>query len=177
MAQYPVRVNLTAMGFPLLSEYSGRSVILKQQDQNYIPASTARDVDTREIGIAQAIYCHNVIATSQGYQSINYELQITLTGRTDILGQIAVQEASTGNKAYICWSATGLFYYCSAAGYAWSLANSIPTAAGKEVTYAYVNGVGYIYIANVVINPVGLLSVTAVLLLVVCVTVPPAPVP
>ena len=150
MSQVPVRVNLTAMGFPFLSEYSGRSVIVKQQDQNYIPSTTSKELDTREVGIPQLYYCHNVIATAQGYQAINYQLQTTvITGELTFDGIIAVTEATTGNKAYIGWNAAGQFYYCSTPYYTWVPINSIPTAAGKPITTAYVNGVTYIYISGI----------------------------
>jgi len=150
MSQIPVRVNLTATGFPFLSELSGRSVIVKQQDQNYIPSTTAKDVDTREVGIPQLYYCHNVIATAQGLQAIGYQLQTAVIGGvTNFAGRVSVVESATGSKAYIGWTAAGQFYSCRTPFYAWAPINNIPTAAGKEVTVAYVNGVTYIYIAKV----------------------------
>ena len=150
MSQVPVRVNLTAMGFPFLSEYSGRSVIVKQQDQNYIPSTTSKDLDTREVGIPQLYYCHNIIATAQGYQAIGYQLQTAVIGMVNnFAGQVSVTEASTGNKAYIGFTASGQFYSCRTPYYVWNPINTIPAAAGKTVTTAYVNGVTYVYIAEV----------------------------
>ena len=149
MAQIPYRANLAMLAFPFLTELSGQAVIVRQADQNYISrAGSPEDLD-KDIGIASLYYCHNIIATAQGYQSIDYITQIAASPATDFVGQFAVLDASSGGKAYIGYTASGQFYYCSDPYYSWVATTSLPDAAGKSVTTAYINGITYIYFATV----------------------------
>lgn len=149
MAQYPVRVNLSSTAFPFLSELSGRSVIVKQQDQNYIaPAASGADLD-KDIGIPALYYCHNVIATGQGYQAIGYDSVIpAVPAVTNFLGVFSVYDSATSGKAYLGYTAIGDFYYSLPPFNSWTFCLDAAWAAGKAVTTATVNGVTYIYSAN-----------------------------
>lgn len=156
MAQYPVRVNLSMTAFPFLSELSGRSIIVKQQDQNYVATITSQSDLDKDIGIPNLYYCHNIIATGQGYQSIYYnQIYNPITNLTNIVDIFTVFDSSSVGKTYICYDNVGNFYYAqnysfssSSTNY-WTNCNAIHAAVGKEVTTATVNGLTYIYIANV----------------------------
>ena len=149
MAQNVTRVNLSAMAFPFLSELSGRGIIVKQSDQNYVATITSKEDTDKDIGIPVLYYCHNVIATGQGYESIDY---VTLIGSLPIANftsVISVIESLTSNKAYIGITSDGTFYYSVDPFYAWTLIGNIPTLAGKTVYAAYINGVTYLYFSGV----------------------------
>jgi hypothetical protein len=150
MAQTVTRVNLSAQSFPFLSELSGRAVIVKQTDQNYIAATVSKEDLDKDIGVASCYYCHNVIATAQGYQSISYAPLISaIPGITDFAGVFPVLDSSTGNRAFIGYTASGNFYYALDPFYIWTLVGAFPTAAGKTITSAFINGITYIYFENV----------------------------
>lgn len=147
MAQVPVRVNLAAMAFPFLSELSGRGIIVKQADQNYVAQITSKEDLDKDVGIPVLYYCHNIIATSQGYQSISYlPLISAVAGVNDFADVIQVIDGTTGQKAYLAYTISGNWYYSYDPYYNWVSCGAL--AAGKTVTLAYVNGTTYFYLAN-----------------------------
>lgn len=156
MAQYPVRVNLSMIAFPFLSELSGRSIIVKQQDQNYAASVTSSSDLNKDIGIPSLFYCHNVIATGHGYQAIYYkQIYNPIGGVSTVVDIFQVFDSDASGRTYICYDKSGNFYYAqnyvglkSPNNY-WTFCNSIPAAAGKKITTATVNGITYIYIANI----------------------------
>ena len=76
MAQVVIRANLSSVQIPLLTEEFGRSVIVRQQDLNYVPTVTSKaDVD-KDVGIPQIFYAHNVMPTYYGYRSLAFSNQI-----------------------------------------------------------------------------------------------------
>ena len=149
MADIPYRANLAAMAFPFLSDLSGRAVIVKQADQNYVAQITSKDDLDKDIGIASLYYCHNVIATSSGYQAISYIPLIAPLLTVSFAGIFATLDSVVSKKAYIGYTAEGDFYYCSDPYYSWTFFASLPTLAGKQVTLAYINGITYCYFATV----------------------------
>jgi len=151
MSQIPYRANLAAMAFPFLSEFSGRSVVIKQADQNYVAQVTSKEDLDKDIGVATLYYCHNVIATAQGYQSISYTPQVAWlsAATTNFSGIFSTLDSTVSRKAYIGYTTTGDFYYCSDPYYSWIYFGAYPALAGKTVTFAYVNGITYCYFANV----------------------------
>lgn len=150
MARVPYRANLSALAFPFLSEFSGQSVIIKQIDQNFIASQISREDLDKDIGIPQLIYCHNVIPTAQGYQSISYTVLISaIWGVTNFAGVFSVIDSTSGNRAYVGYTATGVFYYSTDPYYSWTLIGTFASLAGKQHTTAYINGITYIYFANV----------------------------
>lgn len=152
MARVPYRANLASLAFPFLSEFSGRSIMVKQIDQNYISNtnSLTRDDLDKDMGIPQIMYCHNVIPSAQGYQSVSYSTLIAgLGGVTTFAGQCSVIDSTTSQRAYIGFTAAGDFYYSLDPYYSWTSMGSFPALAGKLHTTAYINGVTYIYFATV----------------------------
>lgn len=150
MSQQVTRGNLSAAAFPFLSELSGRGIVVKQTDQNYIaPLQPKEDAD-KDIGIPILYYCHNVIATTSGYQSINYNqiVQAAAPGSTNFAGVFSVLETATANRAYVGYDIAGNFYYSLDPYYSWVSIGLLAPLAGKEVTIAYINGVTYVYFAR-----------------------------
>lgn len=150
MTQLKYRINLSAVSFPFLSDLSGRTVMVKGIDQNYVPQIVSSADSDKDVGVPSLYYCHNIIATAQGYESIGY-LGITAAvgAVVDFVDIFPVIEQASGNKAYLGVTASGDVYYCSDPYYVWVLAASYPAIAGKVLTTGYVNGVTYIYAAGV----------------------------
>lgn len=150
MAQQQYRANLLAANFPLLSENFGRTVIIPQYDQNASKATDASNPDkTSNAGIPQMYYCHNVVPTQHGFQSVGFHSLIAAVAAvTDFVAVLALRD-SLDRKAYLGYTASGDFYISLTPYSAWTLKLSLPAGAGKLVTRAYVQGVTYIYVANV----------------------------
>ena len=173
MAQVVTRVNLAAMAFPFLAEFSGRSIIVKQTDQNYVAQITSKEDLDKDVGIPTLYYCHNVMATAQGYQAIGYQQLIAtpdsstapvgvFAGIIPVIsaGEAAVAEDLTATppiaavaaelpfKSYLGYSSGGSFYYCADPYYSWTYLGNYPQFAGRQITTAYINGATYIYFAG-----------------------------
>lgn len=67
-----VRLNLASSVFPFITEFDGRSIIQPGLDQNYNYIDQIGE-PVKDRGIPQAIYMHNVMPTSQGYQAVGYD--------------------------------------------------------------------------------------------------------
>lgn len=120
MADFTYRANLSAVQIPLLSGEFGRSIIVKQQDQNFIPTVVSKADQDKDIGIPQAYYGHNVMPTSYGYKSIGYSLQIPALGINTFKNIIPLL-SSTGEKAYLAINSDGSLYYANqTVGYNWT---------------------------------------------------------
>lgn len=150
MTQVAYRANLNAQAFPFVSEYSGRSIIVKQADQNFIATGSiaAKDDLDKDTGIPQIYYCHNVMPTAQGLQSVGYtQLAPAIPSKTFVT--ITPIRDATENKAYLGQTLSGDFYILLAGSTSWSPITSLPTTAGTTVTYGFINGVTYLYFAGI----------------------------
>lgn len=164
MAQVPYRANLSASTWPLISNNQGRTVIVPGQDQNYVRGLAANDqglVDANDKGIPQIYYCHNVLPSAQGFQSVGY-LPTAAAGFGAVLNpaggisNIINVFDNAGNLCYIAFDSTGK---CGALlqtyveQFAWTAVTitnplTVDPTPSDVVTYATVNGVTYIYIAG-----------------------------
>ena len=121
MSQVTIRANLSSVQIPLLTEEFGRSVIVRQQDLNYVPTvSSKADVD-KDIGIPQVYYAHNVMPTNYGYRSVAYSNQIPAASpAVNTFSQIFNLLSSDGKKAFLAVNTDGSLYTCHAdSGYVW----------------------------------------------------------
>lgn len=151
MAEQTYRANLLAAQFPFLSERFGRSVIVGQIDQAISKAADSGQTDkVANAGIPQLYYCHNVVPTYDGYQSVGYHTLIDQLAPTEtsFVGVLVLRD-SLDRKGYLGYTADGRFYISKSPFSGWTLLTTIAGAAGKLVTRAYVQGVTYVYIANV----------------------------
>lgn len=172
MAQIPFRANLQTMTFPLLSELSGRTVIVPGQDQTFVPGvsvpSTAAEGNSQvpaDRGVPQIYYAHNVMPSTYGYQSVGYDtlytginwggfppVTLNFTAAHLIQGAqiVSSKPASTGYKTYIAraGSATNHTFTLDPVAKNWKLSGSFP-ATVSDITVATVNGVSYIFFSKV----------------------------
>jgi len=148
MGQITYRGNLSAKSFPFLSENWGRSVIVPQQDQNYVrTAFSTEDLD-KDKGIPQIYYCHNVMPHQEGLQSVGYKQQLPPIPGMSGFSDIFLLRDYADNKAFLgvmSYSTGNDFYISDGSGAPWVY---IRTTFPGNVTVAYVAGVAYIYIAN-----------------------------
>lgn len=77
MARLTYRANVSAANFPTDPNQFGRSVIMKQQDQDYNPILTAKDDIEDDPGIPVAIYVENALPTPYGYKSVQPVIRLT----------------------------------------------------------------------------------------------------
>ena len=144
MAQITYRANLSAKSFPFISENFGRSVIVGQYDNNFVRQVVSAEDQDKDIGIPQIYYCHNVMPTSSGFQSVGYTgILPAISGITDIVKIFVIRDVDA-NTIYLGVRANGDFYVNDGTGSPWVY--KLPGIAGRLVTVALVNGSSYIYI-------------------------------
>jgi hypothetical protein len=168
MAQIPFRANLQTTSFPLLSELSGRTIVVPQQDQNYVKGVSAADSQVPpDIGIPQIYYAHNVMPSTHGYQSVGFDTVYTGLDwgavtpsavefkRAHLIqgGQIVSSKpASTGFKSYLSVPKSGAnsVFVLDVVSGKWKIVLGAPTVtATTEVTVSTVNGVSYIFFSKI----------------------------
>lgn len=158
MAQIRYRANLSAKDFVFSSQNWGRSVIMKQYDQNFSRQIVSPTDPDKDIGIPQIFYCHNVMPAAQGFQSIGldnvfagpalaggtvFQIIPWAANNTNLLGMLLVIDVGAG--VYKIYSTQAV-----AAG-TWSFLGSItgiPVASEGilPVTVASIGGVTYLWI-------------------------------
>ncbi|WP_411706270.1 hypothetical protein [Edaphovirga cremea] len=169
MSQIPYRANLQTMTFPLLSELSGRTIINPQGDNTYARFVSSDGQSPVDTGIAQIFYCHNVMPSTYGWQSIRFN---TIYGpppggslldfeRTDRI--YAAQVVSSGTPPVESIVSTGFKTQISIAGIGanmvyvvdpvtgnWKSVFGAPVVAATTViSVATVNGASYIYFSGI----------------------------
>jgi hypothetical protein len=157
MAQIPVRLNTQEMSFPLLSQQSGRTVISGEGDLTYVPGvSTDGDVP-QDRGIPGIYYCHNVMPSTYGWQSIGYAEEVASAGTTFVDVQL-VQGATISDGApqasslrtYIGKRVVGsnaTLWHINPSTGVWQQISNTPTfPAARNVTVAQIRGFSYIMI-------------------------------
>lgn len=153
MADIVYRANLKTSNIPLLSELQGQSVIVRNQDQNYVPYVAEKESLDTSMGIPQVYYCHNVIPTDYGYKSVGYT-EYTAAAFPEATGfyQVVSIRDADGNYALLSITATGNLYVMPAGSVTWLVPVNPPLAssiAGRRITVAFVSGVTYIFFSGV----------------------------
>ena len=176
MAQTPYRANLQTMAIPMLSEYSGRTVIVGQQDQVFVSGvsigSTAGASDSiagvpSDRGVPQIYYAHNVMPSTYGLQSIGYNVEYSGVDWQGVLPSelkfkdatllqgaqiVASKPVGTGYKTYISAPKSGAnsVFTLDPLAKRWKLVSGAPEVTDTtRITVATVNGVSYIYFSNI----------------------------
>jgi len=153
MADIVWRANLKTSNIPLLSELQGQTVIVRQQDQNFVPYVAEKEALDTSMGIAQVYYCHNIVPTDYGYKSVGYT-EYTAAAYPEATGfrQVVSIRDDVGNYALLAITAVGNIYVMPTGSSAWTAPNTPPAAAtiaGKRITVAFVSGITYIYFDSV----------------------------
>jgi hypothetical protein len=156
------------MTFPLLSDLSGRTVINPQADQTYARFVSSDGQAPIDTGVAQIFYCHNVMPSTQGWQSIHFNKVFNppvtsapldfenaflfYAGQVISEGSPPVETLSgTGFKSYIALGGVGAnkVFVLDPVTLTWKTATGAPVvAADTVITVATINGVSYIYFSK-----------------------------
>lgn len=174
MAQIPFRAALQTMSIPLVSENSGRTIIVPGQDQTFVPGVTVPATSSEgnstvpaDRGVPQIYYAHNVMPSTYGYQSVGYDVQYSGIDWQGIpaetvdfkdaqliqAGQIISEKPqATGFRTYISNPKAGSnsVFTLNPVAENWKLALGAPVLADDtRITVATVNGVSYIYFSYI----------------------------
>ena len=146
MAQTILRGNLSVVAFPFVSEFGGRSVVIPQLDENYLPKainSTTADSD-HDRGIPQITYGHNIVPAGQGYKSVAYKQVVAgIVGHTDFVQSQVVRD-SLGNKAILAFTSAGGIYILSPYAVAYTPIVIAGWTYSGLVSFAFCNGQTYV---------------------------------
>lgn len=153
MAQTQYRINLSAKDFTFLAEQWGRTIIVKQFDQNFSRQIVSPTDPDKDIGIPQIWYCHNVMPSSGGFQSVGFPKQVNaITGIANPFYRILRYVSSTGTQGYLGFVVNGSgfdVYFLPLGDNTWNFVGnvscSIPPATA-QITAANVNGKLYFLI-------------------------------
>lgn len=148
MAQAVIRANLSSVQIPLLTEEFGRSVIVRQQDLNYVPTVASKADADKDIGIPQIYYAHNVMPTYYGYRSLAFSNQIPAASpAVSTFKQVFNLLSVPGDKVFLAVNSDGTLYICTLdTNYLWTPISGFSKAAVTEGTNA---GDGYVVSARV----------------------------
>lgn len=151
MAQQRHRANLSAANFPLSQTFFGQSVIVGRSDQNFNrEIDSNADVD-KDRGVPQVIYCHNVVPTGQGFQSVGFDTRIAAAtpAVTDFDQFFTLRDAD--DNRFLFSPAAGNNYVWDSANFEWTslpFAAEAPVTEKTLVTVAFIRGITYICYAN-----------------------------
>lgn len=148
MPHFQMRCNLAAAIFPFAAEFSGRTIIVPQYDQNYERTLVSSADTDKDRGIPQAYYLHNVMPTSQGFQSISFDQVIAaMAGApTDFDNAFTMQDINANRFIWV--PSTGKNYVYDGVVGAWaSVSPVLPGVLPANVicTVAYINGETYTF--------------------------------
>lgn len=147
MAQQVYRANLSAKVFPLVAEYFGRSVIVAGQDQNFSRQLGSTEDPDKDRGIPQIYYCHNVMPSSEGLQSIGYTQVITDT-KSGFINQFTLRDVD-GNQVFFSATSFGDIYVLPFGETLWMSLAPIAGIQGKEISIATINGQSYVFFSGI----------------------------
>lgn len=150
MAFFKYRADLANAIFPFESDFSGRTVIIPGQDQNYNYLDEA-GLPVKDRGIPQAYYMHNVLATPQGYQSIGYDTVITAAAGspTNFDTIFALDYTSPAVTRFLFAPAGGKNYIFDPDVGNWASISPVANIAGNAlVTTANANGMTWFFYQN-----------------------------
>lgn len=141
MAQFTYRANLSAKSFPFLSQNWGRTIIVPQYDNAFNRQVTSPEDSDADAGIPQIFYCHNVMPTASGFQSVGHK-EVLGAGPASNLETVDILRDAGDSKVYFSVAADGKFYVNDGSGWVYK----ITKPAGRLITTAYVSGINYIYV-------------------------------
>lgn len=149
MSQIVYRGNLSAKIFPFISDFWGQTIIVPGQDQNFQRQLTSQEDPDKDRGVPQLFYCHNVMASAQGFQSVGYTQPVMgFTNEVSFLAPLILRDI-LNVAVFFVQTSDGRNFVLPFGNPSWQQINSIPGTSGKLVTQAYVDGQSYVYFANI----------------------------
>lgn len=157
MSQIVYRGNLSAKAFPLLTDFQGRTVIVRGADNDFNRSlASPTDLD-QDIGVPTLYYCHNVLPAPYGFHSVGYDQQIPAVTPASaafkyarILRSNALSATENGPRFYFAPQVSGTHYIYKLGDGSWSaVAVAVPLVEDTVITYATLQGISYIYFSNI----------------------------
>jgi len=154
MAQEQIvfRANTQASVFPLLSSFSGQSVLVPDRDQTYIANVNPSDSSSPvERGIPQILYGHNIMPSTYGFQSIGYkEIYEGFSEGNAGMKRVELVITTEGVRTYVSGSSGRNTIYALDEDGLWSEPDGAPNynENSNPISVATVNGVSYICVAR-----------------------------
>lgn len=154
MAQIRYRANLAAKDFVFTADGWGRSVVMKQYDQNFSRQIVSPTDPDKDIGIPQIFYCHNVMPMAQGFQSVSYynliAAPVVVTPNFTFIRY--VNDLANNTYGYLGFNVTtptsvDIWGYSPNSDSGWVYITTTTTTAGGVPYIATVNGQSYLYIS------------------------------
>lgn len=154
MSQIVYRGNLSAKAIPFLTDFQGRSVIVPGPDDTFNRSLVSSEDNDRDVGKAVAYYAHNILPAGYGFQSVGYESLIPPVGGTsfnqaELLRSNKSAVGVNGPRFYFSPLPAGTNYILQLGSVAWAAsATPIIYPTGTQITFATVQGISYIFFAN-----------------------------
>ena len=165
MAQVSFRGNLQTLTFPMLSTLSGPTVIDSRGDQTYVKGVSTDGSVPLDLGVPQAFYCHNIMPSIYGYQTINYTNVFAAPASAAVFSDLAlvyatrgtIEPTPTGFRSYVAIgkeisSGDNFLYVVDVDFFNWRKITAGQPASipdGTILTTANVNGVTYIFLSGI----------------------------
>lgn len=148
MSAVSYSANLASDDIPLLSAFQGPTVIVGKVDQDYQLEINDQNKLQRTKHEPQAYYCHNVMPSGQGYQSVGFTQKIS--GLPDVIDfwDIFVLRDIDENKSLFSPAHGKNYIFDQNVGH-WVSVNPIANADALLVTVAYLSGETYIFYEKV----------------------------
>lgn len=146
MSHQKLRCNLAAAIFPFAAPLAGRTIIVPQYDQNYERTLVSAADTDKDKGIPQAVYMHNVMPLTSGYQSIGYDslLDAMPGNHTDFDAAFQLQNPDLARFIFV--PAAGKNYLFDAVVGQWASVSPIANLKSTiTVTTALVQAQSYIF--------------------------------
>jgi len=135
MAQRPYTINVKDVDFPLLSKNQGNTVI---NDVNSVLPDSA--------GLPGISYCHNVMPSVEGIDSVAYKSTIAvISPAITSFSDVRVIYGSANTRLYLGLATNGASYILTAPAPSWTKLSFTFSVGIEDVTIARVRGVSYIY--------------------------------
>ena len=145
MAQITYRGNLSAKSFPFISNNWGRSIIVRQYDNDFSRQLVSQEDTDKDVGIPQVYYMHNVMPFAQGFQSVGYITALTAAADAVIFASRHLLRDEADVKVELGVTTDGKFYTNSGDGTGWIYRATYPVGT---ITTATVAGTTYLYLAG-----------------------------
>ena len=139
MAQRDYTISLKQASFPMLSEQQERTVIGGSDK------SSSGDPESPGVG-----YCHNVMPTSKGLDSVGY-LQIVppYSPVTTLFSDVRIIYGSNRTRLYLGFSSDGSIHVLKEGSTFWFKLSETFSVDVNQITIGTVNGVSYIYYKSI----------------------------
>lgn len=164
MAQLSFRGNLQTLAFPLLSSLAGPTVLDPQGDQTFVPNVSTDGAVPIDRAVPQCFYCHNIMPSIYGYQSVNYTNVFFAPAAATVFSEAqliyatrgTIEPTPTGFRSYLSIGkdiGTGVnaLYVVDVDLFNWRkiTAGQPVIPDGTIMTTAHVNGVTYIFLSGI----------------------------